>query len=95
MSTEIDYVSEIMDLLNQLSEKIEADENIQFDDVSEIFIEIESLYHFHKMLEDPFVLLYKGIYDAKGAMSEVISEIQEMKDACLQQRCFDLLTAIM
>ena len=43
MSTEIDYVSETVDLLNQLSEKIEAGENIQFDVVSEILMVMESL----------------------------------------------------
>jgi len=86
----MESLNKITCLLDQLVEKI--DENTQSDDVTGILVVIESQHHQHELLREPYFLFYKGMYEAKGAMSEVHEELQEMKDACFQQKLFYLLT---
>jgi hypothetical protein len=92
MDTAIENLNELDNLLRQLTERIDADEETQWDENLDIMTQIDDLCKHHDMLHEAHSSFNIGVYDAKGALSEVREEIQGLKDASLQQRCFYLLT---
>lgn len=86
MATKLFYIESLLD---QLITAIDRD--TQFDDIIEIYEELEEMTKDNQLLTS-FNNLSTEVYCCKGAMYDTLPIIEKMKDECFQLRLFHLLT---